>query len=98
MAQNLRIEGVGPNIRGKTLRLIMVSDNLSGLETEIESYEVGKDDSIFSFSTTIANTSLMKIRIESFDFNFIAKMGSSYKMRILPFNFNVSDTVNTLFY
>jgi peroxiredoxin len=98
IAQNLRIEGVGKNIGGKTLRLILVSDNLSGLETEIESYKIERDDSVFSFATAIANNSLMKIRIESFDFNFIAKMGSSYKMRILPFNFNVSDTVNTLFY
>lgn len=98
MAQNLRIEGVGQNIGGKTLKLILVSDNLSGLETEIASYEVERDDSVFSFSTTIANTSMMKIRIESFDYNFIAQMGSSYKMRVLPFNFNISDTINTLFY
>lgn len=97
-SQNLRIEGVGQGIGGKTIRLISISDNLSKIEKEEGVFKVGEEDSVFSFALTISNTSLMKIRIESFDYNFIAKMGSSYKLRILPFNFNISDKVNTLFY
>jgi len=97
-AQNLRIEGVGKDIGEKTVRLISVEDNLTGLEKEIARTKIEKDDSCFKFSLTISNTSLMKIRIESFDYIFVAQKGASYKMRILPFNFNVSDTLNTLFY
>lgn len=97
-AQNLRIEGVGSDIGEKTVRLISVEDNLTGLEKEIARTKIEKDDSCFKFSLTISNTSLMKIRIESFDYSFVAQKGASYKMRILPFNFNVNDTLNTLFY
>lgn len=97
-AQNLRIEGVGQGIGEKTIRLISIVDNLTGLENEISSVTLKKDDTCFNFSLTIDNTSLMKIRIESFDYNFVAQKGASYKMRIMPFNFNVSDTLNTLFY
>lgn len=96
--QNLRIEGVGQGIGGKTIRLISISDNLSKLEKEEAIYRVGEHDSVFSFALSISNTSLMKIRIESFDYNFIAQMGSTYKLRILNFDFNISDKVNTLFY
>ncbi|MCK9162754.1 MAG: redoxin domain-containing protein [Bacteroidales bacterium] len=97
-AQNLRIDGVGQGIGGKTIRLISISDNLSKLEKEEAVFRVGDEDSAFNFAISISNTSLIKIRIESFDYNFIAKMGSTYKLRILPFNFNISDKVNTLFY
>ena len=97
-AQNLRIEGIGQGIGEKTIRLISIVDNLTGLEKEISSVTLNKDDSCFNFSLTIDNTSLIKIRIESFDYSFVAQKGASYKMRILPFNFNVSDTLNTLFY
>lgn len=97
-AQNLRIEGLGQDIGGKTIRLISISDNLSKLEKEVASYKVEEGDSVFSFGINIPNTTLMKIRIESFDYNFLAQMGTTYKLRMLPFDFSISEAINTLFY
>ena len=52
-AQNLRIEGIGQGIGEKTIRLISIVDNLTGLEKEISSVTLNKDDSCFNFSLTI---------------------------------------------
>ncbi|MDY4789130.1 MAG: redoxin domain-containing protein [Bacteroidales bacterium] len=97
-AQNLRIELKGENIGGKTIKLISIMDNLSNLETEIASKQLNQTDTLVNFSVLIENTSFMKIRIETFDYGFIAQKGASYNMRLLPFDFNIKDSINTLFY
>lgn len=97
-AQNLKIEGWGNNIQGKTIRFIATEDNISGLENEICRKTLSKEDSSFSFSLLIDHTCMMRLQIESFSFSFIAQKGGYYKLHILPFDFNIADSINTLFY
>ncbi|MDR0971097.1 MAG: redoxin domain-containing protein [Bacteroidales bacterium] len=96
-AQNLRISLKGDStIVGKKIRLSIFEDNISYLEKEIDSLTI--EDSVSYFNETIEETSLMSIKIDAFSYNFLAKKGATYSMRILPFNFSISDSVNTLFY
>lgn len=97
-AQNIRIEGVGQDIGGKDIRVIGVEDFISRLEKEKARYKVKEGDSTFSFALTLPSSTMLTIRIDAFDYNFIAEPGKVYQMRILPFNFNIGDTLNTLFY
>lgn len=97
-SQNLRIEGVGQNIGGKTIRISSTLDNLSNLERELSQIKLSETDSLFNFSLTIPNSCLIKISIETFDYVFLAQKGGTYNLRILPFDFSISDTINTLFY
>ncbi len=97
-AQNLRIEIKGESLSGKTVELISIMDNISNLEQKIATQTINHGDSLASFSVLIDNTSFMKVRIETFDYGFIAQKGASYNMRLMPFNFNIKDSINTLFY
>lgn len=95
-AQNIKIQGIGKNISDKKIRLIEVNDLLSQYEKEIDSFVV--KDSIFDFSITLDAVKILIIRIETYDYSFIAQPGKTYKLRILPFNFNINDSINTLLY
>lgn len=97
-AQNLRIELKGKDLENKNVKLISIMDNLSNLEQEIDSKQLSIGDSIVNFSVLIENTSFVKIRIETFDYGFVAQKGASYNLRLMPFNFDIKDSINTLFY
>lgn len=97
-AQNLRIEGWGDNINGKSIRLIATQDNLTELETQQASKKLKDSDSSFSFSLLIDHSCIMRLQIESFSYSFFAQKGGYYRLHILPFNFAIADSINTLFY
>src|SRR5574344_2350432 len=97
-AQNLRIEGWGDNIGGKTIRLIATQDNLTELEVQQASKKLKETDSSFSFSLLIDHSCIMRLQIESFSYSFFAQKGGYYRLHVLPFNFAIADSINTLFY
>lgn len=94
--QNIRISGVGENIEGKEIRLLQTLDLLTKYEKEIDSYFI--KDSSFSFELSLEESKIISLRIEAYNFRFIAQPGKNYRLRILPFNYNLSDSINTLFY
>ena len=97
-AQNVSIEGTGSGISGKKIRLSFVEDGISLLEKHLQDYTVAKDDSTFSFAFTLDGVSRIRLRIDSYEYGFLAKPGMVYKMRIGDFNYDLYDSVNTLVY
>lgn len=97
-AQNVSIEGSGSGISGKKIRLSFVEDGISLLEKHLQDYTVAKDDSTFSFAFTLDGVSRIRMRIDSYEYSFLAKPGMVYKMHIGDFNYDLYDSVNTLVY
>jgi hypothetical protein len=92
--QNVSIEGKGKGIGGMTVRLYAIEDRLSFLELEKGRYVVEKNDSTFEFKLTLPSVTQLKIKIESYEFGFLAQPGKIYELAIGDFNYNIADSLN----
>lgn len=95
-AQNTRITGVGEGIKDKNIRIIAINDLISYYEEELANQVASEDG--FELGLSLSSPTLLTLRIESFDYSFIAEPGEVYNLRLLPFNFDIADSINTLFY
>jgi hypothetical protein len=96
--QNIFISGNGQDIKGKTIRLAIVKDRLSMLEKDVDETVLGKEDTSFNFSLTLSSPTEVIIKVDLFDYRFIAKPGQKYNLHILPFNFTKDDSLAAFTY
>ena len=93
-AQNITIEGRGVGIEGKTIRLYQVTDQISNLEKEVGRYTVAPNDSLFTFKLTLDDVTPLIIRIDNYQYSFLAQRGIICNLYIHPFNYNIADSLN----
>ncbi|MDR0789771.1 MAG: 4Fe-4S binding protein [Bacteroidales bacterium] len=93
-AQNVTIEGRGVGIGGKTIRIYETTDQISNLEKEAGQYVVAPDDSLFTFKLTLDDVTPLIIRIDNYQYSFLAQRGTIYNLYIHPFNYNIADSLN----
>ncbi|MCH3923336.1 MAG: redoxin domain-containing protein [Bacteroidales bacterium] len=97
-SQNITINGHGKDVAGKTIRLSIITDRLSMLEKDIEEKAINENDTNFSFSLTLSSPKEVIIKIDLYDYHFIAKPGQIYNLTVLPFDFSKDDSLASFIY
>ncbi|MDR1847863.1 MAG: 4Fe-4S dicluster domain-containing protein [Bacteroidales bacterium] len=96
-AQNVTIKGKGIGIGGKSVRLYVTADPVSNLEVEAGLCNVAIEDSLFSFKLTLSCITPLNIKIDNYQYSFLAQPGKIYDLYIHPFNYNIADSLNFYF-
>lgn len=96
--QNIFISGNGQDIKGKTIRLSIIADRLSMLEKDVNEIKLGNEDTTFKFNLTLSSPTEVIVKINLFDYHFIAKPGNKYNLHVLPFNYTKDDSLAALAY
>lgn len=94
--QNVTINVKGKNIEGKQVRLAVSGDYISGLETVRQRVQLGEGENECSFALTLDGVSIVTLKIEDFEFAFLARLGKIYDLAVDSVNYALSDSLNLL--
>ncbi len=94
--QNVSIKATGKNIGGKQVRLAVSGDCFSGLETVADRVQLGEEETECGFALTLDGVSIVSLKIDCFEFAFLAEPGKIYELDIDSINYALSDSLNLL--
>ena len=97
-SQNVRINLTGKGLENKKVKLFLVEDRISFLQTEKSVQTVASGDSVVNFSLVLDGVSELVISIDAYSYSFLAQPGNIYEMKLRDFNFNLADSFNVLMY
>ena len=97
-SQNVRINLTGKGLENKKVKLSLVEDRISFLQTEKSVQTVASGDSVVNFSLVLDGVSELVISIDAYSYSFLAQPGNIYEMKLRDFNFNLADSFNVLMY
>ncbi|MEE1143319.1 MAG: thioredoxin family protein [Bacteroidales bacterium] len=97
-SQNVRINLTGKGLENKKVKLSLVEDRISFLQTEKSVQTIASGDSVVNFSLVLDGVSELVISIDAYSYSFLAQPGNIYEMKLRDFNFNLADSFNVLMY
>ena len=97
-SQNVRINLTGKGLENKKVKLSLVEDRISFLQTEKSVQTIASGDSVINFSLVLDGVSELVISIDAYSYSFLAQPGNIYEMKLRDFNFNLADSFNVLMY
>ncbi len=97
-SQNVRINLTGKGLENKKVKLSLVEDRISLLQTEKSVKSLATGDSLVNFELVLDGVSELVISIDAYSYSFLAQPGNIYEMKLRDFNFNLADSFNVLMY
>lgn len=97
-SQNVRINLTGKGLENRKVKLSLVEDRISLLQTEKSVKSVATGDSLVNFELVLDGVSELVISIDAYSYSFLAQPGNIYEMNLRDFNFNLADSFNVLMY
>ncbi len=97
-SQNVRINLTGKGLENRKVKLALVEDRISLLQTEKSVKSVATGDSLVNFELVLDGVSELVISIDAYSYSFLAQPGNIYEMKLRDFNFNLADSFNVLMY
>jgi peroxiredoxin len=94
-AQKVLIEGNAPGAEGKTIRLFVPGDLLTGLQKEVAHATVATDGH-FELSVSLSSTSTATLAIGFHQADLYIEPGMGYEIGIAPMNYNGTDDISPL--
>ena len=97
-SQNVRINLTGKGLENRKVKLSVVEDRISLLQTEKSVQTVAAGDSVVNFSLVLDGVSELVVSIDAYSYSFLAQPGNIYELKLRDFNFNLADSFNVLMY
>jgi hypothetical protein len=97
-SQNVRINLTGKGLENKKVKLSLIEDRVSLLQTKKLEKFVSQGDTVVNFELVLDGISELVIGIDAYSYSFLAQPGNVYEMRLKDFNFNLADSFNVLMY
>ena len=97
-AQNVYISGEGKDIKGKTVKLYSIADDISEKQKEEQVLKLSEEDSTFSFAITLSGERSVVVKIDFMSYSFVTKPGTKYHLQIDNFSLSKEDSLLGLAY
>lgn len=97
-SQNVRVNLTGKGLENRKVKLSVVEDRISLLQTEKSVQTVATGDSVVNFALVLDGVSELVLSVDAYSYSFLAQPGNIYELNLKDFNFNLADSFNVLMY